>query len=256
MSRVAVTRAVSDAINNCELTHVARKPIDLDLARAQHRAYEAMLETAARCEIVRLEPAPDLPDAVFFEDTAVVVDEVGIITRPGAPSRRPETTGVAAVLGRYRELRYVDPPGTVDGGDVVVVGRRVFVGRSVRTNDAGIAQLRAILSPFGYNVTGVKVRGCLHLKSAATMLSENQLLVNPAWIDRQAFDGLELVEVDQAEPNAANILSTGDHFLYSAAVPLTRDRLERRGIKLNITDVSELAKAEGAVTCCSILVIV
>ena len=253
---IAITRAVSDAINNCELTHVAREPIDLELARAQHRAYEHTLEEAARCEIVRVAPAPDLPDAVFVEDTAVVVDEVGIITRPGAASRRPETSGVAGVLGRYRELRYIESPGTVDGGDVVRAGRRIFVGRSGRTNDAGIAQLRTLLLPFGYNVTGVEVRGCLHLKSAVTMLSANQLLVNPSWIDRQAFDGLELVEVDQAEPYAANILSTGDHFVYSAAFPRTRDRLERRGFKLNLTDVSELAKAEGAVTCCSILVIV
>ena len=256
MKFVAITRAVSDAINDCELTHVAREPIDLDLARAQHRAYERALEDAAHCEIVRVEPAPHLPDAVFVEDTAVVVDEVGIITRPGAASRRPEATGVAEVLGRYRELRYIDAPGTVDGGDVVRAGRRVFVGRSGRTNDAGIAQLRAILSPFGYAVAGVEVRGCLHLKSAATMLSENQLLVNPAWIDRQAFDGMELLDVDPAEPYAANILSTGDDFIYSAAFPRTRDWLERSGVALSIVDVSELAKAEGAVTCCSILVIV
>ena len=255
MKFVAITRAVSDAINNCELTHVTRAPIDLDRARAQHRAYEQALETAAHCEIVRVEPAPDLPDAVFVEDTAVVVDEVGIITRPGAPSRRPETVGVAAVLGRYRELRYIDAPGTVDGGDVVVAGRRVFVGRSSRTNDAGIAQLRAILSLYGYNVTGVEVRGCLHLKSAATVLSENQLLVNPAWIDRQAFDGVELLEIDPLEPDAANILKAGDDFIYSSVFPRTAGRLQR-SLPLTIVDVSELAKAEGAVTCCSLIVTV
>src|SRR5712692_1221625 len=143
---IAITRAVSDAINDCELTHVARAPIDLALARAQHRAYERALE-AAQCEIVRVEPAPDLPDSVFVEDTAIVVDEVGIITRPGAASRRPETSAVAEVLGRYRTLRYIDAPGTVDGGDVVVAGRRVFVGRSARTDDEGLAQVRAILTP-------------------------------------------------------------------------------------------------------------
>ena len=255
MGLVAITRAVSDAINTCELTHVARDPIDVARARAQHRAYEATLETAAHCEIVRVEPAPDLPDAVFVEDTAVVVDEVGIVTRPGAPSRRPETAGVAAVLGRYRELRYIDAPGTVDGGDVVVAGRRVFVGRSSRTNDAGIAQLRAILSPYGYNVAGVEVRGCLHLKSAATLLSENQLLVNPARIDRQAFDGVELLEIDPLEPSAANILKAGDDYIYSSVFPRTAGRLQR-SLPLNIVDMSELAKAEGAVTCCSLIVTV
>jgi len=239
-------------MDDCELTHVARQPIDLPLARAQHRAYEQALE-AASCRIVRIAPAPDLPDSVFVEDTAIVVDEVGIITRPGAASRRPETAAVADVLGRYRELRYIDAPGTVDGGDVVVAGRRVFIGRSSRTNDAGIAQVRTILAPFGYDVRGVEVHGCLHLKSAVTMLSGNQLLVNPAWIDRQAFEGMERLEIDPAEPYAANILSTGDGVIYSAAFPRTRDRLERSGLELKIVDLSELAKAEGALTCCSLV---
>jgi dimethylargininase len=243
---------VSEAINNCELTHVARQPIDLDVARAQHRAYEEALE-AAQCQIVRVAPAPDLPDSVFVEDTAVVVGEVAIVTRPGAASRRPETVAVADALLRYRELKHIDAPGTVDGGDVVVAGRRVFIGRSSRTNDEGLAQMRAILAPFGYEVTGVEVRGCLHLKSAVTMLSEGQLLVNPAWIDRAAIDGMELVAIDPAEPHAANLLSTGDDFIYSPAFPRTRDLLGRRGVSLKVVDLSELAKAEGAVTCCSLI---
>jgi len=249
---IAITRAVSDAINDCELTHVAREPIDLEVARAQHAAYERALE-AAQCTIVRAAPAPDCPDAVFVEDTAIVVDEVAIITRPGAVSRRPETAGVAEVLQRFRELRFIDAPGTVDGGDVVVAGRRVFIGRSSRTNDAGIAQVRALLLPFGYDVKGVEVRGCLHLKSAATRLSEGQLLVNPAWVDRAAFDGMELLDINPAEPNAANLLSTGDDFIYPAAFPRTGDLLERSGLTLKIVDLSELAKAEGAVTCCSVI---
>jgi dimethylargininase len=249
---IAITRAVSDAINDCELTHVAREPIDLGLARAQHAAYERAL-LAAHCEIVRAEPAPGLPDSAFVEDTAIVVDEAGIITRPGAASRRPETEGVAAVLGRFRSLTYIDAPGTVDGGDVVVAGRRVFIGRSSRTNDAGIAQVRAILSPFGYDVQGVEVRGCLHLKSAATMLSAGQVLVNPAWIDRAAFDGLELLDIDPAEPYAANLLSAAGRCLYSSAFPRTRDVLARRGVPLDLVDMGELAKAEGAVTCCSLV---
>src|SRR6266513_1621025 len=166
---IAITRAVSDAIARCELTHLERTPIDLERARAQHAAYERALETAAHCDVVHAAPAPDLPDAVFVEDAAVVVDEVAIITRPGAPSRRAETSGVAEVLARYRELRHIDAPGTLDGGDVVVAGRRVFIGRSSRTNDEAIAQVRTILHPYGYDVRGVDVRGCLHLKSAATL---------------------------------------------------------------------------------------
>jgi dimethylargininase len=249
---IAVTRAVSAAISNCELTHIERAPIDLLRARAQHRAYEQALESA-QCAIVRVEPAPDCPDSVFVEDTAIVVDEVAVITRPGAASRRPETAAVADVLRRYRELKHIAAPGTVDGGDVVVAGRRVFVGRSSRTNDEGIAQMRAFLAPFGYTVAGVEVRGCLHLKSAATRLSEGQLLVNPAWIDRAAFDGMELFEIDPSEPYAANVLSTGDDLIYSAAFPRTGEWLTRCTIPLKVVDLSELAKAEGAVTCCSLI---
>jgi dimethylargininase len=252
MKFIAVTRAVSDSIDKCELTHVARQPIDLQLARAQHRAYERALE-AIGCEIVHVAPAPDLPDAVFVEDTAIVVDEVAIVTRPGAATRRPETAAVADVLRRYRELKYIDAPGTVDGGDVVVAGRRIFVGRSSRTNDEGIAQIRAVLTPFGYEVIGVEFHGCLHLKSAATKLSEGQLLVNPAWIDRRAFDGMELLEIDPAEPHAANILRAGDAVVYSAAFPRTATWLRRSGVDLEIVDLGELAKAEGAVTCCSLI---
>jgi len=249
---IALTRAVSDAINDCELTHVAREPIDPALARAQHRDYERALE-AAGCEVVRVEPAPDLPDAVFVEDAAIVVDEVGIITRPGAPSRRPETEAVAGVLGRYRELRYIDAPGTLDGGDVLVAGRRVFIGRTSRTNDEAIAQVGAILQPHGYEVAAVDVRGCLHLKSAATALEGTRLLVNPAWIPPDAFPGFALVEIDPAEPWAANVVRAGADLIYPSAFRRTRERLERLGLRVRTVDVGELAKAEGAVTCCSLI---
>jgi dimethylargininase len=250
---IAVTRAVSESIARCELTHVEREPIDLALARAQHRAYEQALETVAHCVIVHVAPAPDLPDAVFVEDTALVVDEAAIIMRPGAASRRPETAGIADVLRRYRELRYIEAPGTIDGGDVVVAGRRVFVGRSSRTNDHAIAQIRAILRPHGYEILAVDVLGGLHLKSAATAVSENQLLVNPAWIPAGAFTGLDLLEIDPQEPYAANILKAGDGYIYSSSFLRTADRLQRSGLQLNLIDMSELTKAEGAVTCGSIL---
>ena len=248
---VALTRAVSDSIAACELTHLSREPIDVMRARSQHRAYERALEQAG-CRIVRAVPAHDLPDAVFVEDTAVVVDEVAIVTRPGAESRRAETAGIADLVRHYRDVRYIDPPGTIDGGDVLFCGRRAFVGRTSRTNSEGIGQIRAMLEPLGYSVSAVEVRGCLHLKSAATALSENQLLVNPDWVSCDDFRGFELLPVDSREPNAANILQICDQFIYSAAFPRTRALLERR-FDLTVLDVSELAKAEGAVTCCSIV---
>jgi dimethylargininase len=249
---LAVTRPVSEALSRCELTHLNRTPIDIDLARTQHRAYEGALEEAG-CTIVRVEAAPDLPDAVFIEDTAVVLDEVAVITRPGAESRRAETVAVADLVGRHRRLRFIEPPGTIDGGDVLVVGRTVFIGLSARTNEAAIGQMRTILQPHGYAVHAVPVTGCLHLKSAVTALADDRLLVNPDWIRHEALAPFDLVDIDLREPYAANIVRAGGALIYPAAFPRTRERLERLGFRVQAVDVGELAKAEGAVTCCSLI---
>jgi len=249
---IALTRDVSPRIVECELTHLARTPIDLAAARIQHAGYERLLGVLG-CDVRRVAPAPEHPDAVFIEDAAVVVDEVAVITRPGAASRRGETAGVEAALAGLRPLARIEAPGTLDGGDVLLVGRRVFVGRTARTNEAGIAQLRAILAPHGYLVEGVAVTGCLHLKTAVTALDDATVLVNPAWVDPAAFAPLAAVAVDPAEPMAANVLRIGDALLYAEAYPRTRALLEARGYRLHLVDASELAKAEGAVTCCSLI---
>jgi dimethylargininase len=250
---VAITRAVSPALAACELTYLERVEIDLDLARAQHRAYEeALIEAGYLVE--RLDTSPEMPDSVFIEDIAVVLDELAIITRPGAESRRRETPAVAEALAAYRPLLVIQPPGTVDGGDVLVAGRRVFVGRSSRTNEAAVGRMRQVLEPLGYTVSDTVVRSCLHLKSAVTVLGDDVLLVNPEWIDRAAFEGFTLVEVDPSEPSAANALRLDDRIVFSSAFPRTAERLARRGLRLHTVDASEVAKAEGAVTCCSLIV--
>jgi len=249
---VALTRDISPAIVQCELTHLERQPIDLELARKQHRAYERCL-TDAGCRVEPVAAAPDRPDSVFVEDTAVVFNELAIIARPGAASRRPETTAVAEALGRYRDVFRIEAPGTMDGGDVLVVGRLVFVGRSSRTNDAGIEQVRRRLAPHGYTVEAVDVHGCLHLKSAVTAVGDDLLLMNAAWLPPGPFVSFDRIEIDPTEPLAANAVRVGDRILYPAAFPRTRDRLERRGLEVRLVDVSEVAKAEGAVTCCSLI---
>src|SRR5689334_4280284 len=165
MAAIALTRDISPALAACELTHLPRQPIDIDLARAQHREYEAAL-AGAGCRVERLPADAALPDCVFIEDAAIAVDELAIITRPGAESRRPETAAVAEALARYRRVVHIEAPATIDGGDVLVIGRRVFVGTSSRTNDAAVSQLRIHLQPCGYSVCAVQVQGCLHLKSA------------------------------------------------------------------------------------------
>ena len=249
---IAVTRAVSRSINECELTHLGREPIDVERARQQHAAYERALE-AAGCAIVQLDEAADLPDSVFVEDTAIVFDEIAIVTRPGAATRRPETRPIAQLLHGYREVREIQAPATVDGGDVIVAGRMVFVGQSGRTNREAVAQMRRALEPFAYEIHMVPVTGCLHLKSAATAIGEHRLLINPAWVEREAFPGVELSEIDPLEPSAANVLRVGRELICAARFHRTSERLEREGLVVRPVDLSELAKAEGAVTCCSLV---
>ena len=249
---IALTREVSPAIARCELTHVARSPIDLDRAREQHLAYERALE-AAGCTLLRLPADPELPDSVFVEDVAIVTDEIAILTRPGAISRRPEVRAVATALVPYRSVVALQGEATLDGGDVLRVGRSVFVGQSQRTNAEGLAQLRTILEPFGYRVVGVPVAGCLHLKSAVTQVADDTVLLHSGWIESQPFAAYERIEIDPAEPHAANALLVRGSLVYPSAFPRTRERLESRGLSVVAVDVSELIKAEGAVTCCSVL---
>ena len=249
---VAITREVSPAIGRCELTFADRLPIDYPRACAQHRAYEQALKRLG-CELLTLPPADDLPDCVFIEDTAVVLDELAVITRPGAASRRPERVTTALALNDHRRLETIETPGTLDGGDVLRIGRTLWVGTAGRSNWAGIGQLRAIVAEFGYDVRPVELRDCLHLKSAVTQVAAETLLVNPAWVDPHVFGVPRLVCVDETEPHAANVLRVGPSLLMPAAFPRTRARLEAQGLTVVAVDVSELQKAEGAVTCCSLI---
>ena len=250
--RIALTRAVPQSLERCELTHLARRPIDVALAVSQHAAYEDALR-AAGCTVVRIPPEPDRPDSVFVEDTAVVLDEVAVITRPGAPSRRGETASTAAALGAYRRLVTIEAPGTLDGGDVLRIGRRLFAGRSARTNEAGIAQLAAFLAPFGYRVEGLALTGCLHLKSAVTAIDAETIVLNPAWVDASRLGAQRAIEVDLAEPLAANILAIGRSVLVNASAPRTAERIRAAGFEVVPVDQSELAKAESGLTCCSLI---
>jgi len=249
---VAITRGVSARIGACELTHLDRDPIDVERARAQHRAYEGALVTLG-CRIDALPALDDLPDSVFVEDAAIVLDEIAIVTRPGAESRRPEAALIAPVLSNYRRVTFIQSPGTLDGGDVLRIGRRIFVGQSGRSNESGVEQLRAVAWPYGYTVTAVPVRGCLHLKSAITEVAPGVVLVNPAWVDASAFGHVAVMEVDPGEPYGANGLLVEGRLIYPESFPATRRRLEGAGVDVVPVDVSELQKAEGAVTCCSLV---
>lgn len=250
---LAYTRAVSPTLGACELTHLERTPIDVSRAVAEHAAYELTLRRLG-VTVRRLAPAPHLPDAVFVEDTAVVFDELAIITQPGAESRRPERRAVAASLAAHRSLEIIEEPATLDGGDVLVDGERVYVGRSSRTNEAAIAQLARILHPLNYRVIPVDFRGCLHLKSAVTRIGEGLLLLNPDWVEASVFAGARIVTVDPREPHAANALAVAGSVIHPLQYPLTRVRLEAEGLSVDPVDTTELTKAEAGVTCCSLIV--
>jgi len=251
---IALTRAVPPSIFTCELTHLERVPIDFARAVQEHDGYERALE-ALGCRVERLPDLPDLPDSVFVEDTAIVLDTVAVIARPGAESRRGETPTTADALKRYRDVLFVTEPGVLDGGDVLRIGRRIYAGLSTRTSKEGIGQLRDAAARDDLSVTGVRVGKCLHLKSAVTTIDHQRptVLVNPDWIDPATFEGCDVVEVDPAEPQAANVLLVGSTIVCAAEFPATRRRLEEHGFRTMPVAAGELAKAEGGLTCGSIV---
>jgi len=248
----AITRAVSPGIVHCELTFLARQTIDLAKAEQQHRAYQALL---AQCgaRVISLPSEPALPDSMFVEDPAIVLDELAIIFPLGTESRRPESASIAQALAKFRKLARVELPGQVEGGDLLLIDRRLFAGLSTRTNAEGIRQLAAILAPHNYQVLGVPVTGCLHLKSAVTCLGRNTLLANRAWFDPSPLTGFDWIDVAPDEPHAANALAIRDTVIFPASFPQTRARLEARGFHVTPLDISELQKAESGLTCSSLL---
>ncbi len=250
--KIAITRRVSPAINQCELTHIEREPIDYDRARAQHKQYEDALRTLG-LDVISLDAEADLPDSVFVEDVALVLDECAIMLNPGASSRRPEVASVEKALTPYREIFRIQPPGTVDGGDILTVGKTVYIGISSRSTEDTIGQMKAILEPRNYQVRPVRVTGCLHLKSAVTQVREDTLLINPEWVSKDDFPGMKFIEINPSEPNAANAVLVDGTIIYPSSFPKTQAKLRAAGIRMIIVDADELAKAEGAVTCCSLI---
>jgi dimethylargininase len=248
----AITRALSPAIHECELEYFERRPIDFARAEEQHRAYERCL-TELGARVVSLPAEPDLPDSVFVEDPALVLDEVAVITRMGAESRRAEGESLAAALAQFRPLVRLTDPATLEGGDVMRVGRTLYVGASARTNAAGIEQLGRELAAYGYTVVAVKVHGCLHLKSACTYLGDDTILANQAWIDMGPLRGFRIVDVAHGEPGAGNTLTVNGTVLVPSAFPETAAILEGRGYRVQTLDISELMKAEAALTCSSLI---
>src|ERR1044071_6467034 len=248
---VALTREPARALDACELTYRGREPIDARVAAAQHRGYCEALE-ACGARVVTLPAVDELPDSVFVEDTAVVLEEIAVLTRPGVESRRGEVSLIEPTGARLRRGVRVEPPATLEGGDVLRLGRALYVGLSPRTNAEGAEALRRFAAPHGYEVVTVEPRGCLHLKTGCSALDEETVLINPDWVDAGVFRGREVVPVDASEPWAANVLRVAGSVCVSTAFPRTAEMLSTR-YDVRPVEVSEFAKAEGGLTCMSLL---
>ena len=252
MTLIALTRDVNTAIGSCELTFLPRVEIDTELASQQHQDYQSALSSLG-CEIVIVPAESGLADSVFIEDTAIVLDEVAVLCRPATATRLLEVAGVEGALQQYRTLASIQPPGTLEGGDLLRIGKVIYAGLSTRSNQNGIEQLRDIVADYGYTVKAVETAKCLHLKSAVSEVAPGSLLINSDWVSKPAFGDCELIDIDEKEAHAANALRVGQSVIYPSSFPRTMDRLVTRGIDVTPVDVSELQKAEGAVTCCSLI---
>lgn len=251
MPLTAIVRPPGPRLAEAEITHIARGPIDVALARRQHASYAELLRVLG-CDVVEAPASDEHPDAVFVEDTAVAVPGLAVLTRPGAPSRRGEVPSMADVLSALApRVERLTPPARLDGGDVLRLEDTLYVGRSTRTDDAGVAALVGFVEPVGYRVVAVPVDGVLHLKTGVTALPDGSLLTCGR-VDLSAFEGREVVRVP--EPSGANVLLVGAAVVVAASAPRTAELVRRRGHDVHVVDISELEAAEAGLTCLSVLV--
>ncbi len=246
-----ITHLPSASLEQCELTFVNSEPIDIKKAQKEHKAYCEMLKSCG-ANVITIDENIDLPDSVFVEDPIIVFDEVAVVTSMGVESRRKESATMEKTFAKYREIKRIELPSKIEGGDVLKIGKRIFVGKSARTNAQGIRDLREILTPYGYEVTAVKVAGCLHLKTGCTALDEETLLINPEWVDSKVFTGFRQIIVPKEEPFGANILKINETICMNEAFPKTMELVKSLGYSVKSTDITEFVKAEAGLTCMSV----
>ncbi len=249
---IGLTRGVSPDIVRCELTFMERELINYDLAARQHDEYCGLLDYCG-VKVEKLPASSDHPDCCFIEDTAIVLDELAVITSMGAASRRGEISAVRKALGKYRELAEIPPSASIEGGDVLRVGRKIFVGRSSRTSAAGIEDLARIATPLGYTVTPVAVRNSLHLTTACSLVGDDAVLINPRWADAEPFKEFDLLYTPDDEPWAANTFRIGGKVCLEAGFPRTIELVHKTNDQVEVLDISEFRKAEAGLSCLSLI---
>jgi len=251
MMLTIVTHVVSPALQECELTFIESEPIKIEKAGEEHHHYCKMLEECG-ATVITLEENRALPDSVFVEDPIIVFDEVAVLSSMGAASRRKECTTLETFFRKYRDVKQISLPALIEGGDILKIGRRIYVGLSARTNNEGIKALRDIIEPLGYEVIPVRVSGCLHLKTGCTALDDNSILINPDWIETAPFQGFRIIETLPGEPFGANVLPIHDTICMNSAFPRTMEMVRSLGYQIRATDITEFVKAEAGLTCMSI----
>lgn len=249
---IAVARAPSANMHACQRTYVDCLPIDHAAAVRQHAAYCQTLRDLG-CHVRVLQGSADLPDCAFIEDTAVVLDEVALLTNMGAQSRAAEPADVVAMLSEYRPIERMPAGATLEGGDVLRLGRTLLVGQSRRTNAAGRSFLTLVANRLGYQVRQVPVTAALHLKTGCTALPDGRLLVNRRWLDVSALGDFDLIGVPEGEPWGANLVVIEGKVVMPASAIQTAELLVQHDFEVVTADISEFAKAEGGVTCLSLL---
>lgn len=248
---LALTHLPSPKLQECELTFLHSELIDNEVASAQHAAYRAMLERNG-AKVIVLDANDKCPDSVFVEDPIIVFDEIAILSSMGVESRRTESDVMAEAISSYRTLKRITLPARIEGGDVLKVGKTIFVGESARTNKEGILALESIIKPFGYTVIPVQVSGCLHLKTGVTALDEHTVLINPRWVDATVFAHFQQVEVPNDEPFGANVLKLGSTLCMNEAFPKSIALVKSLGYTVDSVNISEFVKAEAGLTCMSV----
>lgn len=252
MNFFAIVRGVPDSFQNCITTFHGKPEINIGLAKQQHREYSRTLSSLG-LTVIRLRADNTLPDCCFTEDTAIVVDELAIITIPGAPGRIPETIVIEKELSAFKTIVHIKQPGTIDGGDVLKIGKTIFIGASARTNQEGIRQVATIVKPLGYGVVPVKIKDTLHLKSVCTYLGRGCILLAQGYFDDTAFSEYDKVVVPKEEEYCANCLVIKGNVLIPRGFPRTKELIGKNGFPVIELDMSEIEKAEGALTCLSVI---
>ena len=248
----AIVRGIPNTFQDCVTISHNTPKINVELARQQHETYCTTLEQLG-LKLIRIEADDALPDCCFTEDIAIVFNDLAIITSPGTPSRVAETVEMEKIVAPLKKIYHLSPPATLDGGDVLKIDKKIFIGNSLRTNEEAIKQVAAIINPKGYEVIGVKIWNTLHLKSVCTYLGNGCIILAEGYLDDKIFSQYDKIILPKEEAYCANCLVVNGKVLISKGFPKTKSLIEAKEFSVIEMEISETKKADGALTCSSII---